>query len=260
LKIGGETGIFVLSGVVCFVLCAVSLKRGPSASSPSVPDYMNQGKQANRLIHEKSPYLLQHAYNPVDWYPWGDEAFEKARKEDKPIFLSIGYSTCYWCHVMEREVFEDTAIARLMNERLVCIKVDREERPDIDRVYMSAVQAMTGSGGWPMSLFLTPDLSPFFGATYIPPVPQHGRPGFPDIVRRISELWGKDRQKILESGSQIKEYLKNSASSAPGSVGDSALMTGFRNIAESFDSAHGGFGFGPKFPRPVVFDFLLRTY
>src|SRR5436309_10355291 len=143
---------------------------------------MKEGKKPNRLIHEKSPYLLQHAFNPVDWYPWGEDAFKKARDENRPIFLSVGYSTCYWCHVMEREVFEDTAIARLMNEKLVCIKVDREERPDIDRVYMTAVQAITGGGGWPMSVFLTHDLKPFYAATYIPPKPQYGRPGFPDVV------------------------------------------------------------------------------
>src|SRR5713101_1125781 len=168
-------------------------KIGMNTSSTFVQEELKLGKKTNRLIHEKSPYLLQHAFNPVDWYPWGDDAFEKARREDKPIFLSIGYSTCYWCHVMEREVFEDTAIARLMNEKLVCIKVDREERPDIDRVYMTAVQAMTGGGGWPMSVFMGGDLTPFFGGTYIPPTSQHGRPGFPDLVHRIIQLWETDR-------------------------------------------------------------------
>src|SRR5260221_1950291 len=141
---------------------------GMNTSSTFVQEQLKEGKKSNRLIHEKSPYLLQHAFNPVDWYPWGNDAFEKALREEKPIFLSIGYSTCYWCHVMEREVFEDTAIAALMNSELICIKVDREERPDIDRIYMSAVQAISGSGGWPMSLFLTQDLYPIFGPTYIP--------------------------------------------------------------------------------------------
>ncbi|MDW7682401.1 MAG: thioredoxin domain-containing protein, partial [bacterium] len=141
-----------------------------------------KGATPNRLIDEKSPYLLQHAFNPVNWYPWGEEAFAKARKEDKPIFLSIGYSTCYWCHVMEREVFENEEIAALMNQYVISIKVDREERPDVDRVYMTALQAMTGGGGWPMSMFLTPDLKPFYGATYIPPEPKYGRPGFPTIL------------------------------------------------------------------------------
>jgi uncharacterized protein YyaL (SSP411 family) len=236
------------------------LNPGSDSLSPSIRRQLSEGKKPNRLIHEKSPYLLQHAFNPVDWYPWGDEAFEKARREDKPIFLSVGYSTCYWCHVMEREVFEDTAIARLMNEKLVCIKVDREERPDIDRVYMTAVQAMTGGGGWPMSVFMGHDLTPFFGGTYIPPTPQHGRPGFPQLVQRISQLWETDRSKILESSRQMGDYLKSSAGTPRSEVGDSALHAGFQSIAQGFDPVHGGFGFGPKFPRPVVFDFLLRYY
>src|ERR1043166_5478788 len=181
-------GVSILSGSLVAPLTPSVIKQQRSVPRPdslqnrstnSDQRRMHEGKKSNRLIHEKSPYLLQHAYNPVDWYPWGDEAFGKARKEDKPIFLSIGYSTCYWCHVMEREVFENPELAGLMNEKLVCIKVDREERPDIDRVYMAAIQAMTGGGGgWPMSVFLTPDLKPFYGATYIPPKSQYGRPGF----------------------------------------------------------------------------------
>ncbi len=173
------------------------------------------GRTPNRLIHEKSPYLLQHAHNPVDWFPWGEEAFQKARLEDKPIFLSIGYSTCYRCHAMEREVFENESIAALMNQMLVCVKVDREERPDIDRVYMSALQAMMGSGGWPMSMFLTPDLKPFFGATYIPPTDQLKRPGFPQILERIHEVWTTDRAQVLEAGQRISEYLQQMTSSTP---------------------------------------------
>src|SRR5206468_2656050 len=192
----------------------------------------------------KSPYLLQHAFNPVDWYPWGEDAFKKARDENRPIFVSIGYSTCYWCHVMEREVFEDSAIARLMNEKLVCIKVDREERPDIDRVYMTAVQAMTGSGGWPMSLFLTHDLKPFYGATYIPPVSQYGRPGFPDLVIRITDLWHKDREKILETSSELTEMLRHASSGAgvSSAPSDSALSLAFEHYREAYDPVHGGFG------------------
>ncbi len=223
---------------------------------------MSEGKKANRLIDEKSPYLLQHAFNPVDWYPWGDEAFRKAREEDRPIFLSIGYSTCYWCHVMEREVFEDTAIARLMNEKLISIKVDREERPEIDRVYMTAVQAMTGSGGWPMSLFLTHDLKPFYAATYIPPSSRYGRPGFIDVVSRIDQLWHSDRKKLLESSAQLAEFLTKSASGHSTSFlpTDSALSAAFEQYRESFDPEHGGFGGGPKFPRPSSFNFLLRYY
>src|ERR1044071_3042983 len=154
----------------------------------------------NRLSKEKSPYLLQHAHNPVDWYPWGDEAFEKARAEDKPIFLSIGYSTCHWCHVMERESFEDETVAAYLNEHYISIKVDREERPDVDHVYMTALQAMSGNGGWPMSVFLTPDLKPFFAGTYFPPRPMHGRASFMQVLERLSELWRDEREKILEIG------------------------------------------------------------
>jgi uncharacterized protein YyaL (SSP411 family) len=216
----------------------------------------------NRLIHEKSPYLLQHAYNLVDWYPWGDEAFQKARLEDKPIFLSIGYSTCYWCHVMEREVFESESIAALMNQVVVCIKVDREERPDIDRVYMSALQAMAGSGGWPMSMFLTPDLKPFFGATYIPPADQQGRPGFPQILKRIHEVWTTDRTPVLEAGQRMNEYLQQMSSSAPQpmDVDQRALDAGFDYFRNNYDSLNGGFGNAPKFPRPAVLNFLLRYF
>jgi len=222
---------------------------------------MPNDRKPNRLIHEKSPYLLQHAYNPIDWYPWGEEAFAKARREDKPIFLSIGYSTCYWCHVMEREVFENDSIASLVNEKVVCIKVDREERPDIDRVYMAAVQAMTGSGGWPMSVFLTHDLKPFFGATYIPPKAQYGRPGFPDIVNRISELWKTHRDTLLESGNNITDYIRTISGSSQGiAINDSALDAGFKQFTQAYDATNGGFGDAPKFPRPVTFSFLLRYY
>jgi uncharacterized protein YyaL (SSP411 family) len=232
-----------------------------SLTSLSIQQKMHDRQHPNRLINEKSPYLLQHAFNPVDWYPWGEEAIEKARRENKPIFLSVGYSTCYWCHVMEREVFENDEIAKLMNENLVCIKVDREERPDIDRVYMNALQAMTGSGGWPMSMFLTPDLKPFFGGTYIPPRSSYGRPGFPDLVNQITMLWKTDRNKLLESGDKITEYLKSSITShgrteVPASILDSA----YRVFEKSFDRLHGGFGSAPKFPRPIALEFLLRYY
>ncbi len=226
-----------------------------------IEEQENSGKKSNRLIHEKSPYLLQHAFNPVDWYPWGEEAFEKALKEDKPIFLSVGYSTCYWCHVMEREVFENPSIAKLMNEYFVNIKVDREERPDVDRVYMAALQGLTGSGGWPMSLFLTPHLKPFYAATYIPPVAQYGRMGFPDLANRIHELWQADRKKILESSEQVFETLRRgNASDAARTVGEEVLRIGFRQLLQQHDSLYGGFGGAPKFPRPVVLNFLLRYY
>jgi len=216
----------------------------------------------NRLANEKSPYLLQHAHNPVDWFPWGEEAFERARREQKPIFLSIGYSTCYWCHVMEREVFENPLIAETMNRIVVSIKVDREERPDVDRVYMSALQAMTGSGGWPMSMFLTPDLKPFFGATYIPPLSAHGRTGFAEILQRIQDVWVSDRNSILETGERLSEYLRGLSSPASQSVNVDAkiLDRGFDAFARSYDRLHAGFGGAPKFPRPVAFNFLFRYY
>jgi uncharacterized protein YyaL (SSP411 family) len=201
-----------------------------------------EGRKQNRLAFEKSPYLLQHAFNPVDWYPWGEEAFEKARKEDKPIFLSIGYSTCYWCHVMEREVFENPSIAELMNRTVVSIKVDREERPDIDQVYMTALQAMTGSGGWPMSIFMTPDRKPFYAATYIPPANQNGNLGFPEMLERIHEAWRKDRSGILKTSEQVGQFLEASAASnaGGGTVTEDALERGFKEFEKSFDPVHGG--------------------
>ena len=221
-----------------------------------------QGKKPNRLIKEKSPYLLQHAYNPVDWYPWGEGAFKKARDEDKPIFLSIGYSTCYWCHVMEREVFENDSIAELMNKYVVSIKVDREERPDIDRIYMAALQSMTGSGGWPMSMFLTADRKPFFGATYIPPTAKYGRAGFEDVLTRIHEVWTTDRREILEAGGQIEGHIRTflAPASNPTAAGKQALDQGFQSFLKSYDSENGGFGRSPKFPTPVSFNFLLRYF
>ncbi len=164
-------------------------------------------KKPNRLINEKSPYLLQHAYNPVDWYPWGEEAFRKAKTENKPIFLSIGYSSCHWCHVMAHESFEDEEVADLLNRSFVSIKVDREERPDVDEIYMKAVVTMTGSGGWPLSVFMTPSLEPFYGGTYFPPSPRYGMPSFSNLVRSISQAWKSDRKKIAESASQMKGSL-----------------------------------------------------
>ena len=222
----------------------------------------------NRLIDEKSPYLLQHAHNPVDWYAWGPEAFEKARREDKPIFLSIGYSTCHWCHVMERESFENDAIAAIMNRHFVSIKVDREERPDVDRIYMTFVQASTGGGGWPMSVWLTPDLKPFYGGTYFPPEQRYGHPGFPMVLERIAEAWRQDRDKIVESSREVIEKLTQQAAAAeahaaPGStlrLDKNALDSGFYIFRRSFDARYAGFGEAPKFPRPVTLNFLLRYY
>jgi len=218
---------------------------------------------SNHLIAEKSPYLQQHAHNPVNWYPWGDEAFEKARSEDKPIFLSIGYSTCHWCHVMERESFESDEIAAILNRNFVPVKVDREERPDVDHIYMTYVQAATGSGGWPMSVFLTPDLKPFFGGTYFAPDGRYGRPGFGTILERIAASWETRRAEITESSRDVMAQLAQySGSTAPtGAIADQNTLTSlFQFFRRSFDSDHAGFGEAPKFPRPVVLNFLLRYH
>ena len=232
------------------------------STGKTIKKLAHQEIEPNRLGREKSPYLLQHAYNPVDWYPWGDEAFEKARREDKPIFLSVGYSTCYWCHVMEREVFENKAIAQMMNRWVVSIKVDREERPDLDRVYMAALQAMTGSGGWPMSIFMTAEYKPFFAATYIPPTNQEGRIGFLKLLTRVHAVWINERSKIVENGNRIteilQEYEKAQHTTTPITLG--ILHHAFEEFAKSFDSTFGGFGTAPKFPRPTIFNFLLRYY
>ena len=217
---------------------------------------------ANRLVAEQSPYLLQHKDNPVDWHPWGDEAFEKARREDKPIFLSIGYSTCHWCHVMEHESFEDAGVARVVNDGFVAIKVDREERPDVDRVYMTFVQATTGSGGWPMSVWLTPDLKPFYGGTYFPPTSRWGRPGFVEILQEISRVWREERHKVLDSASSILDRIRHYGASAAGTEVPTpgALDNAVREFGAAFDARRGGFGDAPKFPRPSELLFLLREH
>jgi uncharacterized protein YyaL (SSP411 family) len=216
----------------------------------------------NHLAGEKSPYLLQHAHNPVDWYPWGEEAFAKARREDRPIFLSVGYATCHWCHVMEHESFENPDIAALLNEGFVAIKVDREERPDVDRLYISALQAMGIGGGWPMSMFLTPDLKPFYGGTYFPPENRHQRAGFPEILRRISSIWQYKRSEVLESGNRIVEYLQELAGTqSPEAVAPGAIASlCYDQLLQSFDGEYGGFGNSPKFPRPVTLAFLSRYH
>jgi uncharacterized protein len=220
----------------------------------------------NRLGLERSPYLLQHAGNPVDWYPWGDEAFEKARGENKPIFLSIGYSTCHWCHVMEHESFENDEVAQMLNASFVAVKVDREERPDVDRVYMAFVQSTTGSGGWPMSVFLTPELKPFFGGTYFPPTSRWGRPGFVDILQEISRIWADDRARVDFAAAELFDRLKSVAGADGRSRAESQLAgpeTLTQAVAEylsAFDRRNGGFSDAPKFPRPVELLFLLREY
>ncbi len=218
-------------------------------------------KHTNRLAQEKSPYLLQHQHNPVDWFAWGDAAFEKARKQDKPILLSIGYSTCHWCHVMERESFEDEATAKVLNEHFVSIKVDREERPDIDKIYMTFVQMTTGSGGWPMNVFLTPDLKPFYGGTYWPPEAKHGRPSFMQVMGRVAELWKEKRSDIADSANDIATRLKSMAEHDAQNAfpaGERELHGAGQSFLHEYDSHHGGFGGAPKFPRPSQPLLLLR--
>jgi len=214
----------------------------------------------NRLSSEKSPYLLQHAHNPVDWYPWGPEAFARAKAEDKPVFLSIGYSTCHWCHVMERESFESERIAGLLNRDFVSIKVDREERPDVDDVYMTAVQTITGSGGWPLSLFLTPEGKPFHGGTYYPPDDRHGRPGFPALLGAIADAWKKRRADLEDSAGRLVSQLETAAKAPSGGtdVGAGALDKAARSLAAEFDVREGGFGGAPKFPPAMRLEFLIR--
>ena len=217
--------------------------------------------QSNRLAREKSPYLLQHAHNPVDWFPWGDDAFRRAHAEDRPIFLSIGYSTCHWCHVMERESFEDEAVARFLNEHFVSIKVDREERPDVDHIYMTFVQATTGSGGWPLNVFLAPDLKPFFGGTYFPPAGRSGRPGFLQLLQQIAGLWHDRRSEIASSAIELHARLKAAAATAePGGSPLTAdpLRKALAFCKRMYDPQHGGFGDAPKFPQPALPALLLR--
>ncbi|MFL6216694.1 MAG: thioredoxin domain-containing protein [Blastocatellia bacterium] len=221
---------------------------------------MSEHKHTNRLINETSPYLLQHAHNPVDWYPWGPEALAKSREEDRPILLSVGYAACHWCHVMEHESFENEAIAQLMNDNFVCIKVDREERPDIDSIYMNAVQMMTGHGGWPMTVFLTPDLKPFYGGTYYPPEPRHGMPAFPQVLMAIADSYRSRRDDVMSSATSITEEL----SKVNHFVGSEEMLThdiltqAFLALSRNFDKKWGGFGGAPKFPPSMSLMFLLR--
>ena len=216
----------------------------------------------NRLINETSPYLLQHANNPVDWYAWGDEALEQAKAEDKPILLSIGYSACHWCHVMERESFENESIARMMNENFINIKVDREERPDLDAVYMEAVQMLTGSGGWPMTVFLTPKGEPFYGGTYFPPVDRHNMPGFPRLLESISKAYKDQRGEISRATQQLASQMGRSGQIQGGStpLTIDVLHQAYSNLAGNFDYQNGGIGAAPKFPQPMTLELLLRYH
>jgi len=218
-------------------------------------------RRPNKLIAEKSPYLLQHAYNPVDWYPWGDEAFEKAAKEDRPIFLSIGYSTCHWCHVMAKESFEDEDVARLMNDAFVSIKVDREERPDIDSLYMRVCQMMTGNGGWPLTIIMTPSKKPFFAATYLPREARFGMAGMKQLIPRITEIWGYDRAQALSSADRIASILETASIAQRGeALTERTLEMAYRGLSRNYDVQYGGFSRAPKFPSPHNLMYLLRYW
>ncbi|MCC2527337.1 thioredoxin domain-containing protein [Bacillus halotolerans] len=222
---------------------------------------MPTNNKPNRLIAEKSPYLLQHAHNPVDWFPWGEEAFEKAKRENKPVLVSIGYSTCHWCHVMAHESFEDEEIARLLNERFVAIKVDREERPDVDSVYMRICQLMTGQGGWPLNVFITPDQKPFYAGTYFPKTSKYNRPGFVDVLEHLSETFANDREHVEDIAENAAKHLqtKTAAKTSEG-LSESAIHRTFQQLANGFDTIYGGFGQAPKFPMPHMLMYLLRYY
>jgi len=213
---------------------------------------------SNRLIHEKSPYLLQHAHNPVNWYPWGEEAFKKAFDENKPIFLSIGYSTCHWCHVMERESFEDEEVAEVLNKNYVSIKVDREERPDIDSAYMRVCQMMTGGGGWPLTIIMTPERKPFYAATYIPKKTMYGRMGIIEILERLNTIWQTDQEQVKRTTGSVFSNLSTVESRLPSDLDESTLNWAYQQLKNAYDPRHGGFRTAPKFPSPHNLLFLLR--
>src|SRR5688500_17967277 len=218
---------------------------------------------SNQLVNSTSPYLLQHAHNPVNWHPWGEEALNKARVENKPIFLSIGYAACHWCHVMAHESFEDEETAAFMNEHFVNIKVDREERPDLDGIYMQATVAMTGSGGWPMSVFLTPDLKPFYTGTYFPPVQRYNMPAFKDVLAGIARAWKEEPAEIGRVGQQVAGHLQQALSitqTSDAAFTQEVLNSAARSLIDSYDWGYGGWGSAPKFPQPMTIEFLLRRH
>lgn len=257
--------IHLMLVVVCFVFLKFhNQSNTEEARKDKIVENSDQHgnkRPANRLIKEKSPYLLQHAHNPVDWYPWGDEAFETAKKENKPIFLSIGYSTCHWCHVMEKESFEDPDVARLMNDAFVCIKVDREERPDIDSIYMTVCQLMTGRGGWPLNIIMTPDKKPFFAGTYIPKESRFGQLGMKELIPHIETMWTTQRNRLENVGAELTSALKEIPVDVSGAEpGEDALNQAYKELAPAFDEQHGGFGAAPKFPSPHNLLFLLRYW
>ena len=254
---------------ILVILALVGFMVGCESNASSKPERSgmeqkhSEHKYTNHLINENSPYLLSHAHNPVDWYPWGEEALDKAKAEDKPIFLSIGYSACHWCHVMERESFENEEIAAIMNENFICIKVDREQRPDLDQIYMSFTNALTGGGGWPMSVFLTSDLKPFFAGTYFPPDDRYGRPGFKKVLTEISAGYKDEKQKIFQSANSIFTQINGSVTSPnPNTTILNAEMlgTGARMLMRSFDNVNGGFGSSPKFPHGMELSYFLRYF
>ncbi|MCI0450701.1 MAG: thioredoxin domain-containing protein [Chlorobi bacterium] len=252
---------FYLIALLLFVTAIVMFVSFPGNHKTFCKTSSMNDSNYNRLIGEKSPYLLQHANNPVNWYPWGEEAFETAKKENKPVFLSIGYSTCHWCHVMEEESFEDTLVARLMNDAFVSIKVDREERPDIDNIYMAVCQAITGSGGWPLTIVMTPDKKPFFAATYIPKNSRFGILGMTELVPRLKDAWLKQRGEIEGSANEITNYLKNQTDIySGGSLSEITLHNAYNQLRERYDEVNGGFGSQPKFPTPHNILFLLRYW
>jgi hypothetical protein len=273
LALAGGYGLWVRSGSESAAPAVDAL--GPAVASEEIPDaageaaassaaYPRPGPGQNLLALEASPYLQQHAHNPVDWYPWGEAAFARARREGKPIFLSVGYSTCYWCHVMEREVFSDPEIAALMNAHFVSVKVDREERPDVDDVYMKATQLLTGSGGWPNSVFLTPEGRPFYAGTYFPPEDAHGRPGFPRVLRALHDAWTNEREQVLQTAARVTERIERlagpgSASGAAPPSPQDALRQALGELREDYDPEHGGFGRRQKFPRPPALELLLAA-
>jgi len=248
---------FASVAAVALVVIGVFAVEGEKDMSVATTEH----KHTNRLIDQTSPYLLQHAHNPVDWYPWGTEAFERAAKEGKPIFLSIGYSTCHWCHVMEHESFEDADIARIMNEHFVCIKVDREHRPDVDQIYMNAVVMMTGSGGWPLSVFLTPEGKPFFGGTYFPPKDLYGRPSFERILLSVTDAWKNMRPQLLDSAGKLTGFLGDTEPSAEKKrLSPETMSRAFETFRDTFDKINGGFGAAPKFPQPSILSMLLSYW
>ena len=264
-----RTFIFLAFGFICSSRFTIAADDGvthvgrkpipaPEMIAKLPPD---GGPDFNRLVFEKSPYLLQHAGNPVDWYPWGEEAFAAAKKQDKPVFLSIGYTTCHWCHVMERESFENMEVGKLLSKHFICVKVDREERPDIDAVYMTVTQQMTGSGGWPMTVIMTPDKRPFFAGTYFPKESRPSRPGLKQLIYGLSGAWKDDREQVFKVAEEVTRFLEQASAGAPGGPLTAALLDKtFSQLQTRYDSVHGGFGRNPKFPTSHQLSFLVTHY